>query len=128
MTYTHCKVCGKEKKHARSERCNSCCKLGSKNACGKRGKAWNSGKEMSAEFKLKCSIAQGGTGEKQRYPGLGRWTRLVKQRDGHCYVCLTTEKLEAHHILHKASFPELATSLDNGIALCKGCHTKLHHP
>lgn len=89
--------------------------------------AWNKGKILgpySIERRIINSIAQGGDGnvENRKHGNTNTWRKLVKERDGHCYICLTTEKLEAHHILHKAAWPELATDLNNGITLCAGCH------
>jgi len=78
----------------------------------------------SLEARKNMSLGKGGDGdlENRRYPGLNRWTRLVKERDGRCTMCGTTQELEAHHIIPKASHPKLATVLENGITLCAGCH------
>jgi len=54
------------------------------------------------------------------------WKKAVKERDGYCKSCGDRKKLHAHHILPFATHPHLRTSIENGITLCKGCHTKLH--
>lgn len=87
---------------------------------------------MSDNGKRNISIGLGGTGARQKYPGLRRWTRLVKERDGHkCAECGYQgtdgkKDVDAHHVIPKASHPELATVLFNGVTLCKPCHKELH--
>ena len=44
-----------------------------------------------------------------------------------CACCGSKKKIEAHHIKPRHSFPELALTLSNLIALCKGCHFKIGH-
>jgi len=130
MTYTHCSICGEEKKHNRAERCKDCgYKASSKKLEGNKCAIGNKsikGQIKSEEWCKNQSIRQGGTGQKQKYPELKRWTRLVKERDGCCFICQTTEKLEAHHILPKAKYPEYATEVWNGIAMCKTHHIQKH--
>ena len=60
-------------------------------------------------------------GGKRRY-----WTRSVKIRDG--WKCKMSNddcngRLEAHHILRWATYPELRYEVNNGITLCQ-----YHHP
>ena len=43
-----------------------------------------------------------------------------------CVYCGGTENLEAHHILAWAHFPESRLIIENGIALCVGCHKREH--
>lgn len=57
---------------------------------------------------------------------LSAWAVQVKQRDQCCQVCGSTKKLEAHHVLPKNQFPELALELSNGITLCKFHHAEHH--
>lgn len=143
MKYTHCKDCGKEKttfSAQKSALCNSCGKKGrvlSNEAIQKikeslKGRTGvNTGRKFgvrSIESRIAISIGQGGDGdiENRRFPGLRSWTRLVKERDGCCFICQTTEKLEAHHILPKSKYPEFATELWNGIVMCKTHHSEKH--
>jgi len=114
----------------------------------RKGKPSNAkGKTFSTSARVRIGIAQ-----RQRYAGdptrhprwisdrtqlkTGReksydtkykyWMREVKSRDGwKCRMADDTCKgrLEAHHILPWAKFPELRYQINNGITLC--CH---HHP
>ena len=108
---------------------------GNTNAAGGKGRTHSSetkakigaafkGKIASLEARQVMSLAQGGDGDvlNRKFPGIRRWTRLVKERDGRCTMCGTVENLEAHHIIPKATRPELATVLENGLTLCAGCH------
>lgn len=54
------------------------------------------------------------------------WARQVKERDGCCQMCGSTENLEAHHLVPKALIPDYALVLGNGIALCNSCHKDIH--
>ena len=67
-----------------------------------------------------------GTHVKNR-PASIRWKNQIKERDNWtCQECEATEHLHAHHIKRKASHPELAYDIDNGITLCVVCHAKKH--
>ena len=59
-----------------------------------------------------------------------RWRERVLRRAG--YACAECRKYgrnetatHAHHIKPRAEHPELALSMDNGVALCTKCHNKL---
>ena len=54
------------------------------------------------------------------------WSKAIKERDGKCMDCGTTESLHAHHILPKSTHPELRLELSNGKTLCYACHKKEH--
>ena len=53
-------------------------------------------------------------------------TRAIKERDQHCQFpgCSQTQHLQIHHIKHWADGG--ATSVDNAVCLCSGCHVKVH--
>lgn len=63
--------------------------------------------------------------EKDRY-WHRRWVQAIKKRDKLCKICGGSKNLEAHHIKNIVDFPELKLKLDNGMLLCKKCHSKLH--
>lgn len=55
------------------------------------------------------------------------WRKRVLERDNYkCLDCGVNDKevLDAHHIKSPKIYPELKTSLDNGITVCKNCHHK----
>lgn len=55
------------------------------------------------------------------------WKDTVKSRDGNkCVMCGSTRRLEVHHIKPFAEFPEFRTDPNNGITLCRNCHSLYH--
>jgi len=54
------------------------------------------------------------------------WVKAVKERDGQCQACQSSKNLCAHHIESFALNPELQTDINNGVTLCKPCHTAIH--
>lgn len=94
------------------------------------------------ENRIRLSLRQGGDGDLERINaerrrsyaisannlrGHNKWAADVKKRDGHvCRHCDSTENLHAHHVKQRASFPELALVLENGVTLCFDCHVKEH--
>lgn len=57
-------------------------------------------------------------------PRYKEWRMKVFTRDSFkCKICNTKEKLQAHHILRWADYPELRYDINNGITLCVA-----HHP
>ena len=50
--------------------------------------------------------------------------KLVKERDGKCLKCGSTERLHAHHIKPWKDYPELRFDINNGTTLCNSCHSK----
>lgn len=58
---------------------------------------------------------------------LNAWSKTVKKRDEkQCRYCNSKENLHAHHILHKAEFPEFSLLPMNGMTLCSTCHYEVH--
>lgn len=54
------------------------------------------------------------------------WSKTVKKRDKICVICGSTDKLQAHHIIHKKYRPELSLNVNNGITLCSTHHYETH--
>lgn len=56
------------------------------------------------------------------------WRKANMERDNFsCQKCeIIGGKLQIHHINNFADFPELRTSISNGITLCKNCHKEFH--
>ncbi len=67
------------------------------------------------------------TQEWRASPDYRNWQSGVVDRDGRCQSCGTLDNLHAHHIKHATYWPELRFELDNGIALCSGCHMTFHN-
>lgn len=54
---------------------------------------------------------------------LRKWSEDIRARDHHhCAVCGTIYKLQAHHILPRAKYPEFELEMENGITLCAKNH------
>ena len=51
------------------------------------------------------------------------WSAYIRKKP--CAVCNAPPE-EAHHILYKKHYPELALNLNNGIPLCARCHHEVH--
>lgn len=52
------------------------------------------------------------------------WSIKVRTRDNYtCLSCSSTKYTHAHHMVSKYYVPEYSLFLDNGITLCKSCHT-----
>lgn len=56
------------------------------------------------------------------------WRKEVLERDYYtCQECsVTGRKMHAHHIKSWNRYPDLRFNLDNGIALCHTCHSRVH--
>ena len=55
------------------------------------------------------------------------WRKAVIKRDrGHCRICYSRARIEAHHILSFTTHPEVRWDVANGITLCHKCHRQIH--
>lgn len=145
MRYDACIECGETKTGRQREcsQCRSCAKSKVRGpqslqhraniGAGQKGNTNGSG-TRSLTTRVNISIAKGGDGDldNRKFPGIQRWTRLVKERDGHkCAECdfqgaKGDNFMDAHHVIPKAAYPELATVLFNGVTLCRPCHKQIH--
>ena len=56
------------------------------------------------------------------------WPNAVKRRDNWaCQTCGSNKSLHAHHVVAWAEDESLRYDEENGITLCRDCHSK-HHP
>ena len=55
-----------------------------------------------------------------------RWRNKVIGRDQHCQDCGAKHGLHAHHVISWAEDPVNRIKADNGITLCKHCHSSYH--
>jgi len=100
----------------------------------------HNGKKDSEETKLKKSLAlrgeksylwKGGISSKndkiRHSREIRSWKISVFIRDNRlCQRCYSKKKIVAHHILNFYKYPNIRTSLENGITLCEECHKKFH--
>ena len=54
------------------------------------------------------------------------WRAQVVRRDKVCQICGSNKKREAHHKDSGAYFSEERFNVENGITLCRSCHTTFH--
>ena len=54
------------------------------------------------------------------------WSLAIRERDGACRRCGTTERLQAAHVISRR-YKAIRWDLRNGICLCMGCHHWNHH-
>lgn len=129
----HCVECGEELSSYTANRCAKCKSLpliGTKRPLEVRiklHKAAKKGPDHHAWKHGKTSVFN------QPWRGFyaDLWREAVLERDNHtcqdCGIQSTPEhpvRLEAHHIKDKTDFPELMFDVDNGLTLCKPCHTR----
>lgn len=126
----NCIVCGKQLVSYKAKHCKSCAtkkrmtietrKQISKKMRGKNNPFWKNG--ISTEnHKIRRSVE------------IRLWRESVFERDNWtCQKCDRRSKkedrviLHSHHIKNFAKYPELRTSIENGITLCKKCHNGFH--
>lgn len=100
------------------------------------------GKTLSMETRIKMSESKRGAKSYQWKGGITEenhkirtsfemrlWRKACFERDKFtCQKCFDSKggNLNAHHINNFSTFPELRTSIQNGITFCKPCHQNFH--
>jgi len=55
-----------------------------------------------------------------------KWRVAVIRRDKSCLLCKSTKSRNAHHVENGSYHPEGRFDVDNGVTLCRACHTAFH--
>ena len=84
---------------------------------------WIKGKKINAKIIKKTKrIRSPGTSKYTKRP---LWTKQVKERDGNkCRICAAKEDVHAHHIIPWKICEEKRYDIENGITLCRSCHSR----
>ena len=112
---------------------------------GKGKNTWSEGKQLSEKHKKILSKEWKGNKNPRWKGGVTPenrrirhsleyeiWRNEVYKRDNWtCRICgkkCKPKDIVAHHLELFSEYPELRFSVDNGITLCRACHTKIHRP
>lgn len=96
----------------RGYRCPRCSKRGTNNP--------NYNPDLTEEHRMYGRFVQ----------GYKEWNYAVKERDNFtCQICGDNRggNLVSHHLYGYMSYPELRTTLSNGVCLCEKCHKAFHY-
>ena len=55
------------------------------------------------------------------------WKIKVVRRDKRCKVCNSIKHRQSHHLNSASYFPKERFLLENGVCLCKKCHSQFHN-
>jgi hypothetical protein len=55
------------------------------------------------------------------------WKITVIRRDKRCVICNSLKDRQAHHLDDATNHPDKIFDLDNGICVCKQCHSQFHN-
>ncbi len=89
------------------------------------------GHSTSCGCKGRIALAKSNADRKKsvyvKRPRLLHFKRAVRKRDRSvCMLCGSKQDIEVHHLYNFTSHNELASSVRNGVCLCKSCHTGFH--
>lgn len=66
--------------------------------------------------------------DRSMIPGYLSWRNAIYKKDNYiCQKCGSNNRLNAHHLNNYKNYPEQRTDINNGILLCKICHTIFHN-
>lgn len=92
--------------------------------------AWASGrykKRLGADNKLWKGGVAALQNKARQTPEYKIWRKAIYEYDQYkCVVCDTNNDLHAHHVLSFADYPDLRYDTDNGVTLCRLCHSDYH--
>lgn len=79
------------------------------------------------DIQRKDGEIRGGSGAERNMPEYIAWRKAVYERDNYtCQECGAKGNINAHHIQHWQSYPELRFVVSNGVTLCGQCHRGKH--
>ena len=55
------------------------------------------------------------------------WRASVVRKGKVCHICKSSRRRQAHHIKNGSHHPESRYDVDNGVVLCRDCHSQLHN-
>lgn len=82
--------------------------------------------KVSFSFEDKVNVFKEAAEYTRSSPEVLKFKSKVKDRDKVCQCCGSTEDIHVHHLSAFSSHNSRAADMDNGIALCKECHTQYH--
>jgi len=59
-------------------------------------------------------------------PRYHHWIQICIERDKCCQICQSIDHLNVHHLKNGEDHPKYRFDIDNGITLCRSCHTAFH--
>jgi len=54
------------------------------------------------------------------------WRASIIRRDTRCVICNSIKDRNAHHLNHSTYFIDERFDINNGVCLCRKCHTQFH--
>ncbi len=54
------------------------------------------------------------------------WRVRCIRRDKKCFICCSRKHLQVHHIKNGNHHPKYRFEVNNGVTLCRNCHTNFH--
>lgn len=121
------------KKMSKARKGKKNCMYGKKHSMQARKKISESKKGQNAgktHYRWNPQLTDGIRQDRRMYPEYILWRNKIYQRDSYtCKVCNDSKggNLIAHHLEGYKSNPNLQLSVENGVTVCKKCHTAFHH-